>query len=75
MDSKAVNTHMSSSFTRGISMTKKRDKIWIAIIAIRQWFTKLLTSESDALVDDFGNNPPPEIGPQSYSGDIHDKGD
>ena len=29
----------------------------------------------DALVDDFGNNPPPEIGTQSYSGDTHDKGD
>ena len=54
---------------------QKRDKIWTAIIATRQWFTKLVTSEADALVDDFGNNPPPEIGTQSYSGDTHDKGD
>ena len=46
-----------------------------AIIATRQWITKLFTSEADALVDDFGNNLPPEIGTQSYSGDIHDKGD
>ena len=52
-------------------MTRKRDKVWTAIIATRQWFT----SEADALVDDFGNNPPPEIGAQSYSGDTHDKGD
>ena len=62
-------------FSGGISMTSKRDKIWTTIIATRQWFTKLFTSEADALVDDFGNNPPPEIGTQSYSGDIHDKGD
>ena len=64
-----------SYFLRGISMTRKRDKVWTAIIATRQWFSKLFTSEADALVDDFGNNPPPEIGTQSYSGDIHDKGD
>ena len=67
--------YMPLYFIRGISMTRKRDKIWTAIIATRQWFTKLFTSEADALVDDFGNNPPPEIGTQSYSGDIHDKGD
>ena len=64
-----------SNFLRGISMTRKRDKVWTAIIATRQWFSKLFTSEADALVDDFGNNPPPEIGTQSYSGDTHDKGD
>ena len=64
-----------SYFLRGISMTRKRDKVWTAIIATRQWFSKLFTSEADALVDDFGNNPPPEIGTQSYSGDTHDKGD
>ena len=64
-----------SCFIRGISMTRKRDKVWTAIIATRQWFSKLFTSEADALVDDFGNNPPPEIGTQSYSGDTHDKGD
>ena len=46
-------------FIGGISMTTKRDKIWTTIIAIRQWFTKLFTSEADALVDDFGNNQPP----------------
>ena len=56
-------------------MTRKRDKAWTAIIATRQWFSKLFNSEADALVDDFGNNPPPEIGTQSYSGDTHDKGD
>ncbi len=56
-------------------MTRKRDKIWIAIIATKQWFTKFFTSEADALVDDCRNNPPPpEIGPQSYSGEIYDKG-
>ena len=62
-------------FLRGAFMTRKRDKLWTAIIATRQWFSKLFTSEADALVDDFGNNPPPEIGTQSYSGDTHDKGD
>ena len=64
-----------SYFLQGISMIRKRDKVWTAIIATRQWFSKLFTSEADALVDDFGNNPPPEIGTQSYSGDTHDKGD
>ena len=43
-------------------MSRKRDKIWTAIIATKQWFSKLFTSEADALVDDFGNNPPPDIG-------------
>ena len=56
-------------------MTRKRDKIWTAIIATKQWFAKLFTSEGNALVDDFKNNLPPEIGTQSYTGDIHDKGD
>ena len=56
-------------------MTRKRDKIWIGIIAIKKWFSKLFTSEADALVDDFKNNPPPEIGTQSYYGETHDKGD
>ena len=74
LDSKEAN-EMLPYFIGGISMTRKRDKIWTIIIATRQWFTKLFTSEADALVDDFGNNPPPEIGSQSYSGDIHDKGD
>ena len=46
-----------------------------AIIATKQWFAKLFTSEANALVDDFKNNPPPEIGTQNYSGDIHEKGD
>ena len=62
-------------FGRNIAMNRKRDKIWTAIIAIQQWFAKLFTSEADALVDDFDNNPPPDIGTQSYSGDIQDKGD
>ncbi len=56
-------------------MTIKREKIWTEIIATRQWFTNLFTSEADSLVDDFGKNPPPEIGIQSYAGDIHDQGD
>ena len=56
-------------------MTRKRDKIWTAIIATKQWFSGLFSSEADALVDDFKNNLPPEIGTQAYSGDIHDKGD
>ena len=47
-------------------MTRKRDKIWTAIIAIRQWFGKLFTNEADFLVGNFGNNPSPDIGPQSY---------
>ena len=54
---------------------QKKRQIWTAIIATKQWFTKLFTSEADALVDDFGNNPPPKIGTQSYTGDTHDKGD
>ena len=74
-DGLQASEQMLRNFIGGISMTRKRDKIWTTIIATRQWFTKLFTSEADALVDDFGNNPPPEIGTQSYSGDIHDKGD
>ena len=58
-----------------IAMKRKRDKIWTAIIATKQWFTKLFTSEADALLDDFENNPPPEIGTQPYSGDTKEKGD
>ena len=54
---------------------KKREKIWTAIIATKQWFQKLFESEVEAVVDDFENNPPPEIGTQPYTGDIHDKGD
>ena len=56
-------------------MTRKRDKICTAIIENRQCFSKLFTSEADALIHDFRNNPPLEIGTQSYSGDVHDKGD
>ena len=74
MNSKRANI-CPPYFILGISITRKRDKIWTSIIATRQWFTKLFTSEADALVDDFGNNPPPEIGTQPYSGDVHDKGD
>ena len=75
MDSKGGGKHMSPYFIGGISMTRKRDKIWTTIIDTRQWFIKLFTSEADALVDVFENNPPPGIGTQSYSGDIHEKGD
>ena len=54
-------------------MTRKRDKIWTAIISIKQWFSKLFTSEGDALVDDFDNNPPSEIGTQPFTGDPNEK--
>ena len=56
-------------------MSRKRDKIWTAIIATKQWFSKLFTSEADALVDDFGNNSPPDIETQPYSGEDNKKGD
>ena len=56
-------------------MSRKRDKIWTAIIATKQWFGKLFTSEADALVDDLGNNPPPDIETQPYSGEDNKKGD
>ena len=56
-------------------MNRKRDRIWTAIIATKQWFSKLFTSEADALVDDFGNNPPPDIGSQPYSGEDNKKKD
>ena len=52
---------------------RKRDRIWTAIIATKQWFTKLFTSEADALVDDFDNNPPPNIGTQPYTDEPNDK--
>ena len=57
---------------RGLSMIRKREKIWTAIIATKKWFSKLFTSEADALVDDFGNNPPEQV-IHSYPGNIHDK--
>jgi len=41
-------------------------KLWQAWIATKQWFTKLFTSEADALLDDFENKEPPKIGPQPY---------
>ena len=68
-------SYNAKSYIRNIAMTRKREKIWTAIIATKQWFTKLFTSEADALVDNFGNNPPPEIGTQPYSGEDNKKGD
>ena len=68
-------SYNEESYKRNIVMTRKRDKIWTAIIATKQWFSKLFTSEADALVDNFGNNPPPEIGTQPYSGEDNKKGD
>tara|TARA_B100000579_G_scaffold383906_1_gene354012 strand:+ start:520 stop:741 length:222 start_codon:yes stop_codon:yes gene_type:complete len=68
-------SYNEESYKRNIVMTRKRDKIWTAIIATKQWFTKLFTSEADALVDNFGNNPPPEIGTQPYSGEDNKKGE
>ena len=56
-------------------MSRKRDKIWTAIISTRQWFSKLFTSEADALVDVFDNNPPPDIGTQPYTGEDNKKED
>ena len=50
-------------------------KLWVAWISIKDWFRKLFTSEADALLDDFENNPPPEIGAQPYTGDTHKTGD
>ena len=73
MDSKK-GKHMSPYLMGGISMIRKRDKIDsnnCYQIIVQQTCSR----EADALVDDFGNNPPPEIRPQSYSGDIHDKED
>ena len=66
---------MSISKLKNNVMTRKRDKIWTAIIATKQWFSKLFTSEADALVDDFDNSPPPDIGTQPYSGEDNKKGD
>ena len=40
-----------SYFNWGVLMTRKRDKIWTTIIALRQWFSILFISERDALVD------------------------
>ena len=54
---------------------QKKRQILTAIIATKQWFSRLFTSEADALVDDFGNNPPPDIGTQLYSGEDNKKGD
>tara|TARA_B100000287_G_scaffold113870_1_gene106010 strand:+ start:2031 stop:2192 length:162 start_codon:yes stop_codon:yes gene_type:complete len=50
-------------------------KLWQAWIATKQWFTKLFTSEADALLDQHENHQPPEIGTMPYTGDTHDKGD
>ena len=48
MDSKGCK-YMPLYFTGGIfSMTRKRVKIWTAIITTRQWFYKLFASEADA---------------------------
>ena len=52
---------------------RKRDRIWTAIIATKQWFQKLFESEVEAVVDDFENNPPPEIGTTPYTGDPNKK--
>ena len=54
-------------------MNRKREQIWTAIISTKQWFSKLFESEVEAVVDDFGNNPPPEIGTQAYKGEPNEK--
>ena len=74
MDSKGGKQTLPFLPTRYLYDKKKRQNL-DCNIATRQWFYKLFTSEADAFVDDFGNNPPPEIGTQSYSGYIHDKRD
>lgn len=63
------------SFYLNTSTESNKEQDWTVFIASRQWFSKLLTIEEDALVDNFGNNPPPKIGTLSYSGDTHDKAD
>ena len=74
-ENKKKHLSYNENYKRNIVMSRKRDKIWTAIIATKQWFSKLFTSEADALVDDFGNNPPPDIGTQPYSGEDNKKGD
>ena len=54
---------------------QKRDKIWTNIIAIKQWLSKLFSSETDALVDDFDNNPTPYIDYQPDLGEYNKKED
>ena len=40
-----------------------------------QWFSKLFTSEADALVYDFANNPVLDKGTQTYLGEHNKKED
>ena len=50
-------------------------KLWQAWISVKDWFRKLFESEAEAVIDDFENHEPPEIGTMPYTGDTHDKGD
>ena len=54
-------------------MTKQIDEVWTEIIATKEWFAKLVTSEANTLINDSANNPTHQIGTQSYTGDIRDK--
>ena len=56
-------------------MKSKNEKLWTAWYSIKSWFKKLFESEANAVLDDFDNNPPPDIGVQPYTGDTHDSGD
>ena len=56
-------------------MTDTNEKQWTVWYSIKDWFTQLFTSEGEAVLDTFDNNPPPDVGFQPYTGDDNEGGE
>jgi hypothetical protein len=56
-------------------VTTNNERQWTVWYSIKDWFTNLFTSEGEALLDTFENNPPPDVGFQPYTGDDAEGGE
>ena len=63
---------MPSNLFGDIFITRKR-QVLDSSFCYQTMLYKHVTSETHALVDNFGNNPTLDIRTQSYLGKIHDK--
>ena len=56
-------------------MTDNNERQWTVWYSIKDWFTNLFSSEGEALLNTFENNPPPDVGFQPYTGDDAEGGE
>ena len=56
-------------------MTDTNEKQLDCLVRIKDWFSNLFTSEAEAVLDTFENNPPPDVGFQPYTGDDAEAGE